>query len=82
MFGAGNRLGIMLYHIVTYGEQAYMVPDVWWRQIVQLQNMPFEVVNGMFQQVECTDMPAGVDIREAGEVVEDFLRDIGISWQS
>ena len=72
----------MLYHIVTYGERAYMVPDVWWRQIVQLQNMPFEVVNGMFQQVECTDMPAGVDIREAGEVVEDFLRDIGISWQS
>ena len=72
----------MLYHIVTYGEQAYMVPDVWWRQIVQLQNMPFEVVNGMFQQVDMAGSVIGDYSQGVTEVVEDFLQDMGISWQS
>jgi len=64
-----------------------MVPDVWWRQIVQLQNMPFEVVNGMFQKVECTNLPSMSECdtdysQGVTEVVEDFLQDMGISWQS
>ena len=76
----------MIYHIVTYGEQAYMVPDVWWRQICALQEIPFDAVNELFQQVDWTGLPAmsacDTDYsRGVTEVVEDFLQDMGISWE-
>ena len=79
----------MLYHVVEHQGQAYLVPEPWWQQIVKLQEMPFELVNRLFQQVELAGsivppfFSNGVDYSQGTtEVVEDFLQDMGISWQS